>query len=463
VNAGAAVVQNITTGSPGCDTPTVISPTTCTVTVNAPPGNDAFVISTFDQQNAAGNMLSALSFSQTINPGVANIVNVSLGGIPVSLTVTPMPDSPYLVGSTTSGFTSYFTEAHHIAVLSYDADNNPIVGTGVPALSVTGTSGLAITAPVAGTSQNVFTVQNAAFNTTEKLTVTATPVSGTGTNPLTVNVPVSTKHIIVTVLDAAGATLHVYNDDTATPAQTVAVSGGATGFFTDNQGDAVVTFGTSVSVYTGNPLTATYTVSTNLTAARSGCSDHESNIYIANGTGPGGSSVIEYPTGGANTVTNTYSTSLNTPIACVVDVDDSLWVLNNGDSTVTHFAAGGTGVSGTPISTGIAAADAFSLGIDRAGDLYVGFGTGTNAGVQVYPPGATTPAFTLATNAQSDFPSGNSVDIGGSLWVGNFTAGTVERFGAPITSTSPGVAVPYTGTGTNIKLDVTPKALPTTP
>src|SRR5581483_10333818 len=49
VNGNPPVVQNITTGGPGCDTPTVISPTTCTVTVNAPPGNDSFVITTYDQ------------------------------------------------------------------------------------------------------------------------------------------------------------------------------------------------------------------------------------------------------------------------------------------------------------------------------------------------------------------------------------------------------------------------------
>jgi hypothetical protein len=468
VNGDPAVAQNITTGGANCNTPTVISPTTCTVTFNAPVGNDAFVITTYDQPNSgpppfAGNILSQASFSQNIVAGQANVVNVSLGGFPVSLTVSPLPDSPYLIGSTTSGFTSYFTEAHHVAVLSYDADNNPIVGTGVPSLSVVGTAGLTVTAPSAGASQNVFTVQNAAFNTSESLTVTATPAtgSGPGANVLTQVVPVNTKHIVVSIVSrgTTTGTLNVYNDDTSAPVRTLALDDNPTGFFTDNQGDAVIPMQCStVEVFTGAATTPTYTLTLNVTNPRSGCSDHESNIYIANG----GNTVLEFPNGGANTNTTAYTATLSAPQGCVIDVDDSLWVLNN-DATLSHFPAGSnTNDQHFALSGGVTTGQAFSLGIDRAGDLFVGYGTGTHAAVQVYPKGSQTAAFEVATLSNDD-PSGNAVDIGGSLWVGNFTAGSVERFGAPITAASVGNAVTYSGTGTQIKLDVTPKALPTTP
>lgn len=466
VNGDPAVAQDITTGGPNCNTPTVISPTTCTVTFNAPPGNDQFTITTYDQPNTGsppftGNILSQTTFTQMINAGVANVVTATLGGFPATLTVSPLTDSSYLIGSTLSGFTSYFTEAHHIAVVTYDADNNPIVGTGSPTLGVVGTAGLTVTAPAAGASQNVFTVQNAAFNTSEMLTVTATPATGSGGNVLTQAIPVNTKHIVVSIVSrgTTTGTLNVYNDDTAAPVRTLALNDNPTGFFTDNQGDAVIPMqGSTVEVFTGAATTPTYTLTLNITNPRSGCSDHESNIYIANG----GNTVLEFPNGGANTNSNAYTATLNAPQGCVIDVDDSLWVLNN-DATLSHFPAGSTtNDQHFALSGGVAAGQAFSLGIDRAGDLFVGYGTGTHAAVQVYPKGSQTAAFELATLSNDD-PSGNAVDIGGSLWVGNFTAGSIERFGAPITAASVANAVTYSGAGTQIKLDVTPKALPTTP
>lgn len=469
VNGNTPVAQNITTGGPNCNTPTVISPTTCTVTVNAPPGTpDTFVITTYDQPNSggppfAGNILSQSSFNQNIIAGQANVVNVSLGGYPSSMTVSPLSDSPYLVGSTASGFTSYFTEAHHIAVVTYDADNNPIVGTGAPALGVVGTAGLTVTAPAAGASQNVFTVQNAAFNTSETLTVTATPAAGSGASVLTQVIPVNTKHIVVSIAarGVTTGTLNVYDDNTAAAVRTIALSDNPTGFFTDNLGDSVIPMqGSTVQVFSGGATTPTYTLSNGVSTPRSGCSDHEGNLYITNG----GSTVIEFPSGGGgNTASALYSAAMSTPVDCVIDVDDSLWVLNNGDASLTHFPAGSTTNDlHFTLSGGIAAAQAFSLGIDRFGNLYVGYGTGTHAAVQVYPKGSQTAAFEVATTANDD-PSGTVVDIGGSLWVGNFLAGTTERFAAPVTASSTGNAVSFTAPGTNIKLDVTPKALPTTP
>jgi hypothetical protein len=460
--------QNITTSGPGCNTPTVISPTTCSVTFNAAPGTDTFVITTYDQPNSGsgpfnGNILSESTFTFTIVAGQPNVVTATLGGVPKALTVTPLPDSPYLIGSTTSGFTSYYTQPQHVAIVSYDADNNPIVGTGAPALGMVATAGLTVTAPAPGTSQNVFTVQNFAFNSSETLTVTATPTADSGAATLTQVIPVTTKHIVVYI---GGLTVppavFVYHDDNTTPVRSITLPGTPAGVFVDNQGDIIVPqTNNTIVVYAGTATSPTYTLTTNVNNPQSGCVDHESNVYVANGN----NDVLQFPAGGANTVLQDYVTELNAPISCVVDADDSLWVLNNGDSTVTHFPAGSTTPNQHFAITGAPTNIPWSIGIDRASNLYIGYADSgqTVAAVQIYPKGSQTAAFQLPTVA-GDLPAGTVVDIGGALWVGNFNASSavIQRFASPVTATSSPSVINFQGGLQGIRLEVVPKALPTT-
>ena len=470
---GTSTAVTISTSGPDCTTPTVISPTTCTIPISAPVGTDPFEVDTYDQPNTgsgpyAGNDLSNTTFEATIVQGEANTVTATLGGVPASLSVTPLSNSGLLVGSSAGGgFIAYGDTSFSVAVMSYDADNNPIVGLGSPTLTLQGTSGISITAPASGSSQNIFTLKNAAFNTRETLTATATPVAGTSGSPVALSIPWETKHVVVYTLNPNNNAVYVFYDETATAQYSLAVPGGSNeedGLAVDANGTVYVPIGNgTVDVYTNGATSPSYTISGVVGNPDGACVDHEGNAYFTDSNGNSGDGQVEMVTPGGTTTAATYTQDMSGPFDCAVDpVDDSLWVLNLGNSTVVQFPHGST----TPEQEfGLTGGESYSdesIALDRFGTMYIGENNGSDVPqVQVYLLGAHSSDFTLNTYDPSGFwaPTELAVDVAGNLWVGDFTSGSggaVQEFPGYVTATSSATMLPYTPLNSLLGLAVNP-------
>ncbi len=164
-----------------------------TVTIEAPPGNDVFVISLYDQPQvpsettAAGNELGSVTVAQTIAADVTNTLTATVVGTIASVRIGPLPNQSNVIGVAGSSPAAYELVGRAAAtftVAPLDVDGNVIVQPDAPpaislAPNVRAVGILAVT-PVSGTA-NQFTVQAVAPNTTTYPTsLLATAVDANG-------------------------------------------------------------------------------------------------------------------------------------------------------------------------------------------------------------------------------------------------------------------------------------------
>jgi hypothetical protein len=117
----ATVAVTPSGGSAG--TPAVIACTSssCSGTISAPVGSDAFAVNLYDGTGGSGSLLSTGTLQQTIVANEANSVTVTFNGVVASLTISLNPTS---IIPGTSGTAT-------VTVNALDADGNIIVGPGV--------------------------------------------------------------------------------------------------------------------------------------------------------------------------------------------------------------------------------------------------------------------------------------------------------------------------------------------
>lgn len=165
LDGGSVTAQNVGSADPGCASAN--GGITCTIAVAAKAGQHSLVVETLDRPNSGtsatfsglnGNVLSSATLPLTVSATSATTVySTSLNGVPASVLIAPAPGQSNVAGTQSTGFT--FTTASGSAefvVVALDADGNPIVGPGAPALAPLGTpSGMTLT-PVAN-SQDLYT------------------------------------------------------------------------------------------------------------------------------------------------------------------------------------------------------------------------------------------------------------------------------------------------------------------
>ena len=151
---------------------------TSTITIDAPAGNDEFVISLYDQVQvpgetvAAGNELGSVSLAQTIAPDVTNTLSATIIGTVASVRIGPLPNQSNVLsvtGSSPAAFELVGRAPAIFMVAPLDVDGNVIVQPDAPpaislAPNVRAVGILSVT-PVSGTT-NQYTVQAVAANTT---------------------------------------------------------------------------------------------------------------------------------------------------------------------------------------------------------------------------------------------------------------------------------------------------------
>ena len=112
--AGSATILNL------ADTAHCDASGKCSISLQAPAGNDTFLVSAYDAQNGGGNLLSRATVQATIPPSGTAVIPAVLNGAVASVTVTPANAMPVLHQITTDALT----------VIAKDASNSTIVGPG---------------------------------------------------------------------------------------------------------------------------------------------------------------------------------------------------------------------------------------------------------------------------------------------------------------------------------------------
>jgi len=447
VIGATATTYGLTLNSPGCAV--IDANLSCTVSIVAPPGNDAFALTLGD---GAGHILSRNVVSVKIASGTSTPVSVTLAGVPASVAV--VPGAGAIVDSSTQPFHTPGLFAVPVEIEALDADGNVIVGPGSPTvLSVAIASGgsYAQVAPAAGTDPFAYVLTPSGGSAGGKtVTLTAT-VRGIPLADGTTSAPVasSTSYLFTPALAVgSGPRITVYSiESTAVVAEFFACGGACGGNSVDDlaanaNGDLAV----DVAQFTGSLVTSVHEIPSGTTGAATvlGASeivhsvggvafDKNGLLYSANGnTGSsfGGThlppSITEYAYGATSPkykIANTFAA----PGGVVVDRSGNVYESdpNNTLTIVRYPPASGT-VAATYSDPSLAEPTRMAIG--ASGGLYVA--DGTNDDIAYFAPNQTALTTTLTDSSFANGIDALLVDPSGNLWVSLGNGNEIERLDA---------------------------------
>jgi hypothetical protein len=132
------------------------------------------------------------------------------------------------------------------------------------------------------------------------------------------------------------------------------------------------------------------------------------------------------------------SGGLNFPIAVAIDTDSSAWVVDYGDSSLTHLSSSGMPLSG---SAGYSSAQLIfpvAAAIDGSHNVWVANQSSTTV-TKVAPDGSQFTSYSCGSG-----PSGLAIDQLGNVWVANYYGNSISEISASGANLSNGA---YTGGG----------------
>ena len=390
---------------------------------------------------AMPNGTQTIAFAVTY--GAGTVVNLTLSGVPQQLAVLAGSSMSYQ--NAQGGIDVYGAGKHQLVAQLVDANQNIIVGSASPAVSVSqagGALGLLVAPPGPGLP-NVFTVSPPVpyAGGTATLRVNAA-FPGMPSNPClqiaatcSGSIAIDVKQLLA-IANAGTNTVALYAGGQNAPVATIqnGVSNPQSLVF-DGAGDLFVASQTgSVTEYAApyNGLPATIAGGVNHPQALA--LDARGDLFVANGSGS--NTVTEYspPYGGGPVVT--ISNGIGDPVSLGLDASGDLFVANQASNTVTEYAPP---YSGTPTTLSNGLYGPNSLALDGRGNLFVSNLNSTPASVIEFSPpfsGTSTPAvaITNGVNEQGAIALGPS----SSLFVPNQGSNTVTQYlppyaGAPTT------------------------------
>jgi hypothetical protein len=151
INGGTPTYINAPTDSPN-------TPTTITESVVAPPGNDTFFITEYDQTNGGGDLLGKVTQTSNVIADTANVINITVNGELASIMIQPAT-TPFIEGSLAAGYTLVGDGPQTFMAVPLDAKGYTIVAPGlVPSIAISSETPASIAAaqPQSG---NTFTLQ----------------------------------------------------------------------------------------------------------------------------------------------------------------------------------------------------------------------------------------------------------------------------------------------------------------
>jgi hypothetical protein len=367
VSQGATQVVNqtvnLTPTSAGCSS--TLASTQCVLTLALSPGSYSVVVTTYDQLNAGGNLLSSgQNVAVTIVQGLANTVALTLSGVPARFLVAA--DGVIVTGNATTGFSvpGITTQPQPFTAIARDADGSYIVGAGAPALTFSVTSGAGwITTNPTTTLPNAFTVASPGSGKAATIALTAAYSDATCSQPTAV----------------CTASFAVANH-----AQTLFVAScGATGC--GNGSDTVKVF---APPYTGTPTTITSTISGPYAMAL----DWHQNLYVTNLSS--GQTTMTVPPYTAPAPYGHFS--VGQTIGVVVDAGLTLWESAYGGN-VYEYPVPYRNLAAQTITTSAPNPPSY---LDLAGNLWVADTVGQAGIVELAPPTFLSRTARFSTGAQ---------------------------------------------------------------
>ncbi|HTA39044.1 MAG TPA: hypothetical protein VK760_08215 [Candidatus Acidoferrales bacterium] len=433
---------------------------TCTFSVAAPAGIDAFDVTAFDNLGGTGNALSLVADRLVkIAGGKANAIPMVLDGIPKTVDIGLGATSP-LAADPLNAENFIFAgvgpkAAQVLSVQTEDAEQNAIVGPGSPTYTMQSNDPADVSiVPVAG-SPNAFKVTPLHVTSgTIQLTVQATPLDGAGP-AVYGHFPLQITPLLY-VANGATNTISEYASWSTSPILTIPSSAGIANPFTmkvdasGNLYEANLVGGTmgSLNVFAPGTTVASRTIS-GLSGPDVGLAiDQAGDIFVTEAVG--GVDVKEFTPAGGNTPSRTLSsttspTGINTPAGLAIDAAGNLYVANNGGSIgVSVFAPGTSTTPSFAFNTGTN--KPYYTVFDAAGNLYVS-NYGGNDVTEYSPPfsSGTVVHHTFGSSMTTLKPLAIAVDSLSDVYIG-LGSGTVVEYdssGAIVrTLTSVGSSIP---------------------
>jgi len=219
---------------------------------------------------------------------------------------------------------------------------------------------------------------------------------------------------------------------------------GPSGLGIDSSGDVwVASYFNVASIFSplGKPLLAQGISGFGLSASYGLAVDENDNAWIPNepSTTVAGNSVSVVTSSGQSVAGNGgfASGGLDYPTSVTIDTDGSAWVVDYGDSHVTHLSSSGQALSGSAGYTSGLLAFPVAAAVDSSHNLWIANQSG--------------PAVTKMTSDGSQFtnynccdgPSSLAIDKLGNVWVGNYYGNSISEISCAGVVSS----VPYVGGG----------------
>jgi len=219
---------------------------------------------------------------------------------------------------------------------------------------------------------------------------------------------------------------------------------GPSGMGIDSAGNVwVASYFNVASVFSplGQPLLPQPITGAGLSASYGLAVDASNNAWIPNEPSitVAGNSVSELNSSGQSVAGSTGFTSggLDYPIAVAIDTDQTVWVVDYGNSHVTHLSSSGQALSGAAGYTSPMLAFPVAAAIDGSHNVWVANESGVTV-TKVAPDGSLFTSYSCC-----DGPSGLAIDQRGNVWVANYYGNSISE----ISSAGAVVSNGYVGGG----------------
>jgi len=497
VNGGAPQITNVGATSPNCTSGS--TGVTCTITISAPYGDDTFVVTLYNGQNATGTAVGTVTVTGQVSAGAAFMINATVASTLQSVAIyvsdanysnaiarfsanasgaaTPtMVQSggaqPWSIAFDSSGnmyvlFFDYPPVGGAVAMYAYD----PTTQTYAATPTLLAGSATQLTAPCA-----IWINNNRMYITLESGNVVVFPTSATGNVAPSLTINGFTNNVTdpsYVVTDPAGTTVYVANsyappysiqEFSASNGQFIgSITGTSTGgAFTSSNEPNGLAVDTSGNLYVGSsnkvlvfapgasgnaPLLRSFTASTG-GGINAIALDNNGNLFATQSTGSVGT-FAAYPASASGSVTASASMSYQQFFAyfnsgdIAVDPSGNVWVGNPLGNAITAYQVTGSPGAATfgsilqnmQLGT-VALQRPDQMAFDNSGNLWVvNQSEASIVELSSTASGTPTPLKTITSLANLRNPSGLAFDSAGNLWVSDRSMGRPALYKFAATAT----------------------------